>query len=127
MVVAVAALRWPVSLVVVVVVVVVVVAAWWSVVVVVVVARRSVALVVIAVAGRSVALVVVVSWLLVSLVLAWRALLLPIKKARQKPVTNFCQEEKVSFCTWWKERRVLPDIVFRPLPPTVCPQGGTFQ
>ena len=122
MVVAVAALRWPVTL-----VVVVVVAAWWSVVVVVVVAWKSVALVVIAVAGRSVALVVVVSWLLVSLVLAWRALLLPIKKSRQKPVTNFCQEEKVSFCTWWKERRVLPDIVFRPLPPTVCPQGGTFQ
>jgi len=80
LVVAVAALRWPVTL-----VVVVVVAAWWPVVVVVVVARRSVALVVIAVAGRSVALVVVVSWLLVSLVLAWRALLLPIKKARQKP------------------------------------------
>ena len=91
MVVAVAALRWPVSLV---VVVVVVVAAWWSVVVVVVVARRSVALVVITVAGRPVALVVVVSWLLVSLVLAWRALLFPIKKARQKSVKDFCEEEK---------------------------------
>ena len=83
----VAGLWWPVTL-------VVVVTAWWSVVVVVVVVRRSVALVVIAVAGRPVALVVVVSWLLVSLVLAWRALLLPIKKARQKPVTIFVKKKK---------------------------------
>ena len=49
------------------------------------------------------------------------------QKGPAKTCDNFCEEEKVCVSTWWKERRVLPDIVFRPLPPTVCPQGGTFQ
>ena len=76
----VAALGRPVAL-------VAVVAAGWSVVVVVVVVVwRSVALAVVAVARRSVTLVVAVSWLLVALVMAWGAFLLPVKQAaRQKP------------------------------------------
>ena len=76
----VAALGRPVAL-------VAVVAAGWSVVVVVVVVVwRSVALAVVAVARWSVTLVVAVSWLLVALVMAWGAFLLPVKQAaRQKP------------------------------------------